>query len=38
MTDFEKLRAMGIARVFTPSDYDLMDIMESIVALIEERA
>jgi (2R)-ethylmalonyl-CoA mutase len=38
VADFEKLRALGVAKVFTPSDYDLMDIMEAIVGLLEERA
>ena len=28
---------MGVQRVFTPSDYELIDIMESIVGLIEAR-
>jgi (2R)-ethylmalonyl-CoA mutase len=36
--DFEKLRAIGVQRIFTPSDYELIDIMESIVAVIEARA
>jgi (2R)-ethylmalonyl-CoA mutase len=35
--DVEKLSAMGVQRVFTPSDYELIDIMESIVGLIEAR-
>jgi (2R)-ethylmalonyl-CoA mutase len=35
--DVEKLTAMGVQRVFTPSDYELIDIMESIVGLIEAR-
>jgi (2R)-ethylmalonyl-CoA mutase len=33
--DFEKLRALGVARVFTPSDFELIDIMESITEVIE---
>jgi (2R)-ethylmalonyl-CoA mutase len=36
-TDVGKLTAMGVQRVFTPSDYELIDIMESIVGLIEAR-
>ncbi|HVX21326.1 MAG TPA: protein meaA [Acidimicrobiales bacterium] len=36
--DVVKLEAAGVARVFTPSDFDLMDIMESIVELIEAHA
>jgi (2R)-ethylmalonyl-CoA mutase len=34
--DVEALKAMGVRRVFTPSDYELLDIMESIVALLED--
>ena len=33
--DFAKLDAMGVAKVFTPSDYDLLDIMEEITSLLE---
>ena len=36
--DVEQLTAMGVRRVFTPSDYELIDIMESIVGLIEARS
>ncbi|MFP5489638.1 MAG: protein meaA [Acidimicrobiia bacterium] len=36
--DVPKLEALGVAAVFTPSDYDLMDIMEAIVTLVEGRA
>jgi ethylmalonyl-CoA mutase len=36
-SDFEKLAALGVRRVFTPADYELIDIMESIVELIEAR-
>ena len=35
--DIPKLESLGVAKVFTPSDYDLLDIMESIVELIESR-
>jgi len=35
--DVDKLRGMGVQRVFTPSDYELIDIMESIVDLVEAR-
>ena len=35
--DFETLKAKGIARVFTPADYELIDIMEQIVTLLEAR-
>lgn len=35
--DFDKLAAIGIRRVFTPSDYELIDIMESIVEMVEAR-
>ena len=34
-TDVEKLTALGVERVFTPSDFELIDIMESIVSIIE---
>jgi len=37
-TDFAELKAKGVKRVFTPSDYSLLDIMESIVGIIEENA
>ncbi|MCB9415491.1 MAG: protein meaA [Actinobacteria bacterium] len=35
--DATELEAMGIKRVFTPADYELMDIMESIVEILEAR-
>jgi ethylmalonyl-CoA mutase len=35
--DFDKLAALGIRRIFTPSDYELIDIMESVIELIESR-
>jgi (2R)-ethylmalonyl-CoA mutase len=34
-TDVERLVAMGVRRVYTPSDFELLDIMESIIALLE---
>ena len=34
--DVPKLVSTGVKRVFTPSDYDLIDIMESIAEVIEE--
>ncbi|HHU08523.1 MAG TPA: protein meaA [Intrasporangiaceae bacterium] len=36
-SDFPRLAELGVAKVFTPSDYDLMDIMESFVNILEER-
>ena len=36
--DFEKLKGIGVKKVFTPSDYSLIDIMDSIVTVIEESA
>ena len=33
--DFEKLYGIGVKKVFTPSDYELIDIMESMVDVIE---
>ncbi len=35
--DARALEAMGIKRVFTPTDYELMDIMASIVEILEAR-
>ena len=35
--DATELEAMGIKRVYTPADYELMDIMESIVEILETR-
>ncbi len=35
--DARELEAMGIKRVFTPADYELMDVMESIVDVLETR-
>ncbi|MFO1128869.1 MAG: protein meaA [Rhodospirillales bacterium] len=37
VADFAKLQALGVAKVFTPSNYDLLDIMESVVSLLEEQ-
>jgi (2R)-ethylmalonyl-CoA mutase len=37
-SDFEKLAAIGVERVFTPADFELMDIMESITDVIETAA
>jgi ethylmalonyl-CoA mutase len=36
--DIPVLTEMGVKRVFTPSDYDLIDIMESMVDVIEANA
>ncbi|MET0389811.1 MAG: protein meaA [Polyangiales bacterium] len=36
--DVPHLKALGIQRVFTPSDYGLIDIMEAIVVVIEGGA
>jgi (2R)-ethylmalonyl-CoA mutase len=33
--DFDRLFGLGVKRVFTPSDYELIDIMESITEVIE---
>ena len=35
--DAELLRAQGVARVFTPKDFELTDIMDEIVTLIRPR-
>ncbi len=34
--DFEKLYSIGVKKVFTPSDYQLVEIMEKIMDVIEE--
>ncbi len=36
--DFEALKARGVRRVFTPADFGLVEVMEKIADLIEERA
>ncbi|MFN3605233.1 MAG: protein meaA [Leptonema sp. (in: bacteria)] len=36
-SDFEKLLAMGVKKVFTPSDYQLIEIMEKFMDIIEEK-
>ncbi|MCB9589875.1 MAG: protein meaA [Polyangiaceae bacterium] len=36
--DFERLAQIGIRAVFTPKDYELIDIMERIFSLIESPA
>jgi (2R)-ethylmalonyl-CoA mutase len=35
--DAAELESMGIKRVFTPADYELMDIMEAFVEILEAR-
>ncbi len=36
-SDARELASMGIKGVFTPADFELMDVMESIVGVLEER-
>jgi (2R)-ethylmalonyl-CoA mutase len=36
--DAERLRAMGVARVYTPKDFELNRIMFDIVALADPKA
>jgi ethylmalonyl-CoA mutase len=36
--DVPRLKELGVERVFTPSDYELIDIMESISDVVEDRA
>ena len=36
--DFDALKARGVERIFTPADFGLVEIMEQIVGLIEERS
>ena len=33
--DIHRLEELGVKRVFTPSDYELIDIMESIADVID---
>ncbi|MCE9597071.1 MAG: protein meaA [Spirochaetia bacterium] len=35
--DFKALEDQGISKVFTPSDYQLMDIMDSILTVVEGK-
>jgi len=37
-SDVEKLKRHGIKKVFTPSDFSLIEIMDSIVGVLEESA
>jgi (2R)-ethylmalonyl-CoA mutase len=34
--DAAKLRERGVARVFTPKDYELTEIMDEIVTVVRE--
>jgi (2R)-ethylmalonyl-CoA mutase len=34
-TDFDPLTKIGVKKIFTPADFGLIEIMESIVGLIE---
>ncbi len=36
--DAERLRAMGVARVYTPKDFELNTIMMDVVALVDPKA
>lgn len=36
-SDFAALKAKGVKAIFTPSDYELMDIMERIMDLVEAK-
>ena len=37
-SDFENLQNLGVKEIFTPKDYDLMDVMEKIIDLVATRA
>ncbi len=37
-SDVEKLHDIGVEQVYTPADYELLDIMEAIVGLLEDDA
>ncbi|MFT4034589.1 MAG: protein meaA [Patulibacter sp.] len=36
--DFDTLREIGVSQVYTPSDYELIDIMSAIVGMLEAEA
>jgi len=36
--DADRLRAMGVARVYTPKDFELNSIMSDIVVLVDPKA
>ena len=36
--DADRLRAMGVARVYTPKDFELNRIMNDLVTLVEPTA
>ncbi|PJZ76462.1 protein meaA [Leptospira neocaledonica] len=35
--DFEKLHSIGVKAIFTPKDYDLMDVMDRIIDIVSEK-
>ncbi|MCB1319138.1 MAG: cobalamin-dependent protein, partial [Leptospiraceae bacterium] len=35
--DFKTLEEIGIRKVFTPSNYELIDIMERVMDIVEEK-
>ncbi|MBE8398314.1 hypothetical protein IQB76_19785, partial [Leptospira borgpetersenii serovar Hardjo-bovis] len=35
-SDFETLTKLGVKAIFTPKDYDLMDVMERIIDIISK--
>jgi (2R)-ethylmalonyl-CoA mutase len=35
--DFAALRAKGIVDIFTPSDYELIDVMERVMTIVEQH-
>jgi len=35
--DAERLRALGVARVYTPKDFEITRIVADIVTLVEEQ-
>ena len=36
--DFDKIRRMGIKRIYTPKDYDLNKIISEMSEFVEENA
>jgi len=35
--DMDALKSVGIERIFTPKDYDLMDVMNQMMDVVLER-
>ena len=35
-SDFDRLYSLGVRQVYTPADYELLDIMDAIVGMLEQ--